>query len=144
MNRSKYLLLMLLMFQLTSPSFGQSERSDKDLLFAYSQHEIISLLMADGKYSQVLEEFRKILALEFEGDEEKLLVKSAWQIVEGLRQARQFGIAHAIVEETLEITDQAENQFALLMLKAKVFQDEGRRNEAIQTYRKAQQLSVQD
>lgn len=110
------------------------------LRFAAGQHEIVTVLIQDKKFSSVLPEFRKILQLDLQGENETLVVQSAWAIVEQLRETKQFSIAHQILDETLTQTEGRQNKFSLLMLKGKTFKDEGRLQEAIETYRKAQAL----
>lgn len=110
------------------------------LRVAATQHEIIAILLKDGQYSQVLPEFRKILELNLSGENEKAVVEEAWIIVEQLRRADQYNLAHQIVEATFTQAGQLDNKFALYMLKGKIYRDQGLLEEAIQTYRKAQQI----
>jgi tetratricopeptide (TPR) repeat protein len=135
----KRLLLLIIFLVATSGLAGQSN-VEKKLLFAYSQHEIITILLEEQNYGQILPEFRKILSLQLRDDNEDMVVRSAWQIVETLKEAKQYSLAHEITDATLQTSQQTENHFSLLMLKAKLLQDEGRRSEALQVYRKAQQL----
>jgi tetratricopeptide (TPR) repeat protein len=136
----KRLIVVTIMFLAASGLIAGQATVEKKLLFAYSQHEIITILLEEQSYAQVLPEFRKILNLQLKDDNEDMVVRSAWQIVEALREAKQYSLAHQITDATLETSQRSENQFSLLMLKAKLLQDEGRRSEALQLYRKAQQL----
>jgi tetratricopeptide (TPR) repeat protein len=135
----RLVLLFIIFITISGLAAGQSTDEQK-LLFAYSQHEIIAILLEEGNYGQILPEFRKILKLELRDDREDMVVRSAWQIVEALKEAKQYSLAHEITDATLQGSQQAENQFSLLMLKAKLLQEEGRRSEALQLYRKAQEL----
>ncbi|MFQ5741310.1 MAG: hypothetical protein ACE5JX_20115 [Acidobacteriota bacterium] len=111
------------------------------LNFAASQHEIILLLLEEGEFDTIPGEFSRILALGLSGEQEKLVTQSAWQIVERLRDLRQFSLGHEIVDEALATIRQPENKFSLLMLKAKIYQDQKLFGLAIQTLRKAQTLN---
>lgn len=141
---------LLLFWALNLAVWGQTERlaitgeKPRDevskLRFAASQHPIVEILIEEGKYDQVLPEFRKILKLGLKGENEKLVVQSTWWLVERLRQKGQYSIAHQMLNETLNRSQERENKFSLLMLKGKLFKDEGRLQEAVQVYRKAQEL----
>ncbi|MDA2923368.1 hypothetical protein MYX65_01720, partial [Acidobacteria bacterium AH-259-L09] len=79
-----------------------SEQTDikAKLNFAGTQHEIILALLKEGKFSEVLAEFRAILELDLRGEYEKPVVQEAWLIVERLRESEQYSLAHAIADET--------------------------------------------
>ena len=139
----RHLIFTTMFFALNLPAIAESPARDEisKLRFAASQHEIITILIEEQNYAGVLPEFRRILKLDLKGERnEKLIVKSAWAIVEQLSEARQYALAHQILEETLEQTENRENRFSLLMLKGKTLKDEGRLREAIEVYRKAQAL----
>ncbi|HUG43469.1 MAG TPA: hypothetical protein VMN76_04410 [Acidobacteriota bacterium] len=119
-------------------NFRQQEETK--LRFAASQHEIISILLHEQRYDSVLGEFQKILDLSFAGENEALVVEEAWLIVEHLREAGQFGIAHELVIRTLGEVESVQSQFLLMMLKGKVLREEGRLSEALDVYRQAQEL----
>jgi tetratricopeptide (TPR) repeat protein len=110
------------------------------LRFAAAQHEIISILINEGQYDRVLPEFEKILELGLTGEQEQLVVKEVWSIVTALTEAGQYDSAHRLLDEALAKVAQQDNRFALLMLKGKVYKQEGRLREALGTYRQAQQL----
>ena len=110
------------------------------LRIATAQYEVIQLLLEEKQYQKVLGEFREILDLEFEGENERLVVEAAWKFAEQLLEAGRYSIAEQIVEETLGQTEDPENRFILLMLLGKIVKSDGRTEEAIEIYRKAQQL----
>ena len=110
------------------------------LRIATAQYEVIQLLLEEKQYQKVLGEFREILDLEFEGENERLVVEAAWKFTEQLLEAGRYSIAEQIVEETLGQTEDPENRFILLMLLGKIVKSDGRTEEAIEIYRKAQQL----
>lgn len=139
----KTLVRASLLIALTGSAFPQvGIRRDEfsKLNFAATQHEIISILFKEEKYSEVLPEYRKILSLGLKGENETRVVQEAYWIVEQLRQAKKHSVAHQIVEETLARTSARENKFTLMMIKGKILKDEGRLDEAIELYRKAQEF----
>ncbi len=113
---------------------------DAKLRQAASEHAIIAIHLDEGKYEAVPEEFRKILDLNLTGDNEKLVAQAAWQIVEKLREARRYNLAHEIVNDTLSQVVDVQNRFSLLMLRGKIFQDQKLYQQAIEAVREAQEL----
>ena len=110
------------------------------LRLAAGYHEIIFVLINAERFSEVLPEYRNILALDLRGENEKLVVQEAWLIAQELNKFDQYSLAHEVVDETLVRMQSSESKFSLLMLKGKIFKDQGRLLEAIETFRKAQQL----
>jgi tetratricopeptide (TPR) repeat protein len=115
------------------------EYMDK-LRYAASQHEIISILIEEGEYNQVITEFAKILELGLSGSDERLVVKEALIVASRLIESQQYSVAHEVVDEALEITQQRENRFSLIMMKGKVFKEEGKLKQALNAYRRAQKI----
>jgi tetratricopeptide (TPR) repeat protein len=137
----KTLALVILSAVLGPCALAQAADGDAaKLRIAGSQYEIIRVLLRKQEFSQVLPEFRKILGLQLSRENEVLVVRGAWTVVEELRKAGQYSIAHQVVDETLLSSHEVGNRFSLLMLKGKIFQEEGRLEDAIGVYRKAQQL----
>jgi len=120
---------------LTGP---QSEVSK--LQFAASQHEIISILLEEGDWNQAVAEFCKILDLDLSTESEASLVEEAWQITEQLLAAKQYDFSHQIIDSTLERCKLPDNRFTLLILKGKVFKQEGKIKAALDVFREAQAL----
>ncbi|MDA2936982.1 hypothetical protein MYX75_01800 [Acidobacteria bacterium AH-259-A15] len=145
----KALLFFMLVCSLSLSGVAQalqvelsSEQTDikARLNFAAIQHEIILAFLKEGKFSEVLAEFRKVLELDLKGENEKPVVQEAWLIVERLRQSAQYSLAHEIVDETFDQAENRESKFYLLMLKGKIFYDEGLTEEAIAIFRRAQEF----
>jgi hypothetical protein len=142
MTRKLFLVTVVLLL-LTPALFGQTRSElpntpDSKLRFAASQHEIISILIQEQDFGGALLEFRRILALEL--SEEGLVVDEAWLIVDRLMAAGRYEYAHQIIDDTLETIEIPKNRFSLMMLKGKVYKDEGKLKDAVRVYREAQRL----
>ena len=69
-----------------------------------------------------------------------MLVQSAWKIVEDLRTVYQYTVAHRIVESTLREVGQLENRHTLLVLRAKIYQEQRNIAKALETLEQAKAL----
>ncbi len=145
----KRIVLLLLCLGALNPvvsgQVGQAEvQADAEiqakLEYAGAAHEIISILIEKGKYAAALPEFRNILELDLTGDDETLVVHSALTFAESLTEAGQHGTAHQILDSSISQLRERASKYTLLMYKAKYLKDQGRTQEAIEIYRKAQQL----
>ncbi|MEE2821812.1 MAG: hypothetical protein VYA53_02405 [Acidobacteriota bacterium] len=140
--RRTLLLLSATLLTLTLGASIQEVEGSADLegklRSAASQHEIIKLLLDEDRYAEVLSEFWTILDLELTGDNEKPVVQEAWMIVERMRESGEYDLAHQIVDGASNELETSESTFYLLMLKGKLFQDQGRTEEALEAYREAQ------
>ncbi len=116
---------------------------EADLRIAASQYEIIDVLLAEGRYTEAVDEFAVIVDLELEGEYEILVVQAAWDFAAFLRDEGQFETAHKIINRAFEFAVSAENRFSLLMMRGKTFKAQGRYDLAIQALREARSLSVE-
>jgi len=137
----KWVLLLMFSAALHLPLQAQSTDEAAKLRVAASQYEIVGLLMQKHDYSQILGEYRKILNLDLGLENEKPLIQATWVIVDGLRQAGQFGLGTQIIDEALNHVRLSESKFFLMMAKGKVLKDQGKLQEAIEIFRKAQQFA---
>ena len=110
------------------------------LAAAATHYEIAQLKLESGEYEAVAAEIQKILDLGFGAENEGVLTLSVLNLSEALLNADQHGLARQAVDASLKAVGQQENQFMLLMFKARVFRDEGKTDEALETYRSAQKL----
>ncbi len=116
-------------------------RSAEDLdrlRFAASQDEIITVLLEQGRVDQIVVEFERILQLGLKGEDEELVVKSAWRVVERLRERRHFAVAHQVVDATLEAVESNQNKYSLYMLKGKTYLAQRLYQDAIRAHQMAQ------
>ena len=139
--------VFLLVFGL-APVWGFSAASsdpaeNAKLAAAATHYEIAQLKIESGEYDAVLAEIQKILDLEFGAANEGMLTLSVLNLAEQLLNADQHELARQSVDASLKTVDQQQNQFMLLMFKAKVFRDEGETDAALETYRSAQKIVQQ-
>ena len=138
----KALLLFSLLCSMTLVANAQEVTESADLetklRYAASQHEIIKILLDDGRYDEVLPEFWEILKLDLTDEHEKPVVREAWLVGERMSEVGEYDLAHEVVDDTLDQLETSESRFYLLMLKGKVFQNEGLTEEALEAYREAQ------
>ena len=131
---------LLLLLVVAGYAIAAEQGEEAKLRFAAAQHEIIAILIKEEQFDRVLPEFSRIVELGFEGPTEELVVKETWAVVDGLMAAAQFEIAHQVIDQALDHTAESDSEFGLLMLKGKLYRQEGRLREALQTYRLAQGL----
>ena len=110
------------------------------LAAAATHYEIAQLKLESGEYEAVAAEIQKILDLGFGAENEGVLTLSVLNLSEALLNADQHGLARQAVDASLKAVDSQDNRFMLLMFKARVFRDEGKTDEALETYRSAQKL----
>ena len=113
------------------------------LAAAATHYEIAQLKLESGEYDAVVAEIQEILDLGFGAENEGVLTLSVLNLSEELLNADQHGLARQAVDASLKAVDAQENRFMLLMFKARVFRDEGKTDEALETYRSAQKLTSQ-
>ena len=113
------------------------------LAAAATHYEIAQLKLESGEYDAVVAEIQKILDLGFGAENEGVLTLSVLNLSEELLNADQHGLARQAVDASLKAVEAQENRFMLLMFKARVFRDEGKTDEALETYRSAQKLTRQ-
>ena len=110
------------------------------LRYASAQHEIISILLQEGQYDSVLPELEKILSLNLQGENEKLVVQEVWLIAHQLITADRLELAHKVIDASLSKISAPDNLFTLRMLKGKIYKEEGKLEEALELFRSAQEL----
>jgi len=142
MKKTLCLILLLVLgtgLVLGSPNISVvADSEESKLQYASAQHEIISILLQEGQFDAVLSEFNKILVLNLAGENERFVVEEVWQIVDRLVAAEQFSLAHKMITAALQKLKRPDNEFALQMLKGKVYKEQGLLKEALEVYRSAQ------
>ncbi len=130
------------------PAYGFNSESgqltdDQMLSIAETQFEIAKLLVKEGRFDRVLPEMRKILDLNFQGENEQLVAKSSSLIARLLVDNRQYALAHQLLDETLAKMKQRENLASVLKIKAYLYKSEGKLQKAIETFERANELERQ-
>jgi tetratricopeptide (TPR) repeat protein len=138
----KFLALLILISCLIMPLAAQTTANEAaKLRVAGSQYEIIGVLLDKQAYSQVLVEYRTILALQLGPESELPLAQATAVIVEKLAASEQYPIADQILDEAFAKVKLPLTRYSLLMIKGKLLKDEGKLQEAIEVYRRAQQYA---
>ncbi|RPI28316.1 MAG: hypothetical protein EHM61_05520 [Acidobacteria bacterium] len=137
----KFIPLLLLTAFLSMPLHAQRQNERAKLQIAGSQYEIITALIQNQEYSRIIGEYRQILSLDLSAENEMPLVQATVQIVRALRQAGQYSLASQMVDEALPKVRLSESKYPLLMSKGMVLKDQGKFEEAIEIYRKAQHFA---
>ena len=140
--------MILAGFRSLAPAYGNFAEDaqlsyDQMLSIAETQYEITKLVIKEGRYDRVLPEMRKILELNFQGEDEQLVAKSSGGIAQLLEKNKQVTLAHALVDETLARMNQRENIVSLLKIKAYLYKSEGKYQKAIETFEKAVDIERQ-
>ena len=138
--RFSVLLMVFGLAPVRGVSAAANPAENAKLATAATHYEIAQLKLESGEYDAVVAEIRKIVDLDFSAENEGVLTLSVLNLSEELLNADRHGLARNAVDATLKAADQQENQFMLLMFKARVFRDEGKIDEALETYREAQKL----
>ena len=123
------------------------EASDADLKqmlsIAETQHEIVKVLIAQGRFDRVLPEMKKIYDLRLPDRYEGAVAKSAGLIANLLAENRQFALGHEVLEEAQRRVRQNENKVSLLKIQAYVYKSEGNLEKALQALERAVGLERQ-
>ncbi len=126
---------------------GTPEISDGDLRqmlsIAETQHEIVKVLIEQGRFDRVLPEMRKIFDLKLPDKYESNVAQSASLIANALVESRQFALAHAVLDEAQKRMRQNENKASLLKIQAYVYKSEGNLDKALEALEKAVELERQ-
>lgn len=122
---------------------GAQLTEDQMLSIAETQFEIAKLLIKEGRFDRVLPEMRKILDLNFQGENEQLVAKSSSLIARQLLASRQTALAHELLDETLARMKQSENAAAVLKIKAYLYKSEGKQQKALETFERAAEIERQ-
>ena len=147
--------LLLLLVMLAAPSLPTAARSqtsqqsgaavaelteqqiDQLELTAYTQLEIVKELIKQERFDLVLPEMRKILALSLPDAEEDKIAESAGIVAILLVDKKQTGLAHNILDEAYARMNRNADRANILIIKAKVYQEQGNVDMALKTMQQA-------
>ena len=113
---------------------------DQMLLSAGAKHEIVKGLIEQGRFDRVLPEMRMIFALNLPDKEEDKIAQSASIIADMLVTAKQFALAHNVLDEAFARMNRNVDKASVLYIKAHVYASEGKVDKALETYSRAQAL----
>ncbi len=110
------------------------------LSIAEYEHEIVKVLIAQGRYDRVLPEMKKIYELRLPDRYEGNVAQSASLIANLLVENKQFALAHEVLEEAQRRVKQNENKASLLKIQAYVYKAEGNLDQALKCLERAVDL----
>jgi len=113
------------------------------LSIAEAKHELLRVLISQGRFDRVLPEVKAILDLKLPEKYETNVAKSACIIANDLAESRQFSLAHAVLDETLRHTNLNENKASILKIQAFVYKTEGNLDKALKCLERAIELEKQ-
>ncbi len=116
---------------------------DQKLSIAEQEHEIIKLLIKQGRFDRVLPEMHKILDLNLTGEYEESVAKSAGYIAYLLSENRQYALGYELLDETIARMQLPANTASLLKIKAYLYKSEGKLQKAVETLQRAVELERQ-
>jgi tetratricopeptide (TPR) repeat protein len=132
---------------LAAPQSGAAEPSPDELRqmlsIAESQHEIVKLRISQGRFDLVLPEIKKIFDLKLPDKYESNVAQSAGLLANELSEAKQFPLAHEVLDQALRRMKLNENKAAVLKLQAIVYRSEGNLDQAIKCWERAIELEKQ-
>ncbi len=124
------------------PEAGDSDLKQM-LSIAETQHEIVKVLIAQGRYDRVLPEMRKIYELRLPDKYEGAVAQSASLVANLLAESKQFMLGHEVLEEAQRRVKQNDNKASLLKIQAYVYKAEGNLEKALQCLERAVELEKQ-
>ena len=106
-------------------------------LTAYTEHEIVTELIKQGRFDLVLPEMRKIFSLNLPDSEEGKIALSACLIAKLLVESKRTGLAHNVLDEGYVRMNHNVDRAAILKIKAGVYNEEGNVKMALETMQRA-------
>jgi hypothetical protein len=116
------------------------QQIDQLELTAYTQHEIVTELIRQGRFDLVLPEMRKIFALNLPDSEEDKIALSACLIARLLVESKRTGLAHNVLDEGYTRMNRNVDRAAILKIKAGVYKEEANVKMALETMKRALEL----
>jgi len=118
---------------------GELGRDDLQnmLSIAEAQHEIVKILISQGRYERVLPEMRKIYELKLPVKYEKAVAQSASLIANELSENKQFALGHTVLQEALQAMKLNGNKASILKIQAFIYKSEGNLEKAIESLEQA-------
>ena len=107
---------------------------------AESQHEIIMMLIEEGKFEEAKREAKKLCELPFPVKEQRRLVEAVRIIGNALRHQKQPKMAHEVFDEALKAVTLNKDKAQLFREKAYTCRETGDKDCAMANFKKAVSL----
>ncbi|HYK88005.1 MAG TPA: hypothetical protein VE398_04515 [Acidobacteriota bacterium] len=130
-------------YQKVAPRELSDQEVEQMLSIAEQQFEIVKILIAQGRFEQVVPEMKKIYDLNLPEKYEQATAESACIAANSLLKNRQFEISHQILDIAFGRMRRNENKAAILKVKAYVYKSEGKLDKAKETFERAMELERQ-
>jgi len=136
------ILFCSMLLLLAAVPMGQPEDTEspgqatlKQLSIAYSQHEIVQLLIQKGDYEKAIEEYKVILDLKLPGQYEDAVFKEIVIVTKKLYELGQKELAYTALMMGFGRLQTIELKARVLNVKASLLKKDGKLDKAIQTYK---------
>jgi len=113
------------------------------LSIAEAQHEIVKVLIAQGRFDKVLPEMSKIFGLKLPDKYEEAVAQSASLIADLLVENKQTALAHEVLNEAFQRMALNENKASILKIEAFVYKSEGNLERALECLQRSVELEMQ-
>lgn len=101
-------------------------------------HERIRIHFKNQNYPQVAAEMNELFQLKLQGKNEELVALELTAVVTNLIRVKQYGIAHQIIDNSLNYFTQPDTRATAWIQKGKVFEAEGKTENALGAFKRAE------
>ena len=127
-------------FILSASVLIQAQNWEKTRHLAEVQHEIVMLLIEKGEFEKVPQAATEIFRLNFPPDQEHLILVEVEILVDALIHHKQITVAHQVVDSALECKLTAKSKAQLHREKGYLFKQEGKMEEALESFATSKKL----
>lgn len=133
------LLCFLIVLFLSYPTIGYSQDGgDAKRRQAEAIYERIRIHFKNQNYPQVAVEMNDLFKLRLPGSDEDRVAQALTTVVANLIRVKQFGIAHQITDASLTQLTRPSNRSTAWIQKGKIFEAEGRNDDAFRAFKRAE------
>jgi tetratricopeptide (TPR) repeat protein len=116
------------------PVAEQGESWEQIRAVAETQHEIIMLLIDEGRFEEIPEAAEKIFELKFPENHQNLFVQEAQLLTDALVHKEEFKVAHQVLDIAIKCARTDKIKARIFREKAYLFKKEGKSEEALQYF----------
>jgi hypothetical protein len=127
-------------FILSAPVFSQAESWEKTRHLAEVQHEIVMLLIEKGEFEKVPQAATEIFQMNFPQDQEHLILVEVEILVDALIHHKQITVAHQVVDSALKCKITSKSKAQLHREKGYLFKQEGKTEQALESFQMSKKL----